>query len=92
VEPLTTIAAGTLDETTASSQATAIPTTTLSRNKRPPLSKFLTKLRTNGKEKTGVSSVATRATTFTNVCPAGDSSRGRSVTESGKLVLFRSKV
>ena len=74
MEPLTTTAAGTLDETTASSQAAI---TTLGCNKHPPLSKFLKKSRTNKKGKTGASSVATRATPFTNARPAGDLSRGR---------------
>jgi len=77
VEPPTTTVAGTLDETPASSQAAAIPTTTLHRNKRPPLSKFPKKSKTNGKGRIGASSMVTRATPFTNARLARDSSRGR---------------
>ena len=64
--PTTTIAAGTLDKTIASSQAATTPTTTLGRNKRPPLLKSLKKSKTIEEGKTSMSSVAIEATPFMN--------------------------
>jgi len=75
VEPPTTIAAGTLDETTASSRVATL-TTTLGYNKRLPSSRFSKKSITIKEEKTSVSSAAMEATTFTNAWLARDLSRG----------------